>query len=143
MLAVGLFPQQAQDAVQEAYLRLYAALRDGEAIENRRAWIFRVAHNYGTRAHSRESRESALDEDLEERLADPNSNPELTAIDRQRNVRFHRAIQELSPQQRRCLYLRVEGLRYPEIGSALGISSKTVGEFLRRAITRLRKVCDE
>lgn len=143
MLAVGLYPQQAQEAVQEAYLRLYAALRRGEEIQNRRAWIFRVAHNFGMRAHDRESRDGTLDQDLEERLADPNGNPELTAVDHERNVRFHRAIQELSPQQRRCLYLRVEGLRYPEIGSALGISSKTVGEFLRRAIARLRKVCDE
>ena len=35
--------------------------------------------------------------------------------------------------------LRLEGLRYPEIGSVLGISSSAVGEFLRRAISRLKK----
>lgn len=143
MLTIGLYPQQAQEAVQEAFLRLYTALRGGEEIQNRRAWVFRVAHNVGIRAHDRESRDRMFDEDLEERLADPNSNPELTAVDRERNVRFHQAIQELSVQQRRCLYLRVEGLRYPEIGLILGINSKTVGEFLRRAVTRLRKVCDE
>lgn len=143
MLTVGLYPQQAQEAVQEAYLRLYVALRKGEEIQNQRAWIFRVAHNFGIREHDRESRSQAFDEDLEARLVDPNSNPEMTAIDRERNVRFHQAIQELSTQQRRCLCLRVEGLRYSEIGSVLGISAKTVGEFLRRAITHLRKVCDE
>jgi RNA polymerase sigma-70 factor (ECF subfamily) len=49
----------------------------------------------------------------------------------------------LSEQQKRCLFLRLEGLRYPEIGTALGISSSAVGEFLRRAITRIRKVTDE
>jgi len=37
----------------------------------------------------------------------------------------------------------MEGLRYPEIGSAMGISTSAVGEFLRRAIARLRKVRDE
>jgi len=33
----------------------------------------------------------------------------------------------------------VEGLRYPEFASVLGISASAVGEFLRRAIVRLRK----
>jgi RNA polymerase sigma-70 factor (ECF subfamily) len=55
-------------------------------------------------------------------------------------TRFHSAVKSLSEQQRRCLFLRVEGLRYPEIGSALGISASTVGEFLRRAMERLKKV---
>jgi DNA-directed RNA polymerase specialized sigma24 family protein len=37
----------------------------------------------------------------------------------------------------------MEGLHYPEIASALGISASAVGEFLRRALLRLRKVRDE
>ena len=51
--------------------------------------------------------------------------------------------QGLSEQQRRCLFLRMEGLRYPEIGTTLGISASAVGEFLRRAMVRLKKVRDE
>jgi DNA-directed RNA polymerase specialized sigma24 family protein len=37
----------------------------------------------------------------------------------------------------------LEGLRYPEIASTLGISASAVGEFLRRALARLKKVRDE
>ncbi len=37
----------------------------------------------------------------------------------------------------------MEGLRYPEIGSALGISASAVGEFLRRAMVRLKKAAVE
>ena len=40
-------------------------------------------------------------------------------------------------------FLADGGLRYPEIGAALGISASAVGEFLRRAVARLRKVRDE
>jgi RNA polymerase sigma-70 factor (ECF subfamily) len=58
-------------------------------------------------------------------------------------TRFHAAVEGLSEQQRRCLFLRMEGLRYPEIGSTLGISASAVGEFLRRAMVRLKKVRDE
>jgi RNA polymerase sigma-70 factor (ECF subfamily) len=52
-------------------------------------------------------------------------------------------VENLSEQQRRCLHLRLEGLRYPEIAAVLGISASAVGEFLRRAIVRLRKVIHE
>ena len=61
----------------------------------------------------------------------------------ERMVRFHRAVENLSDQQRRCLRLRLEGLRYPDIAAVLGISSSAVGEFLRRAIAKLRKVSRE
>jgi len=37
----------------------------------------------------------------------------------------------------------MEGLRYPEIAATLGISASAVGEFLRRAMARLKKVRDE
>ena len=65
--------------------------------------------------------------------------PEQKLLEKEQSLRFHRAIQGLSEQQRHCLFLRLEGLRYPEIGAALGIGTSTVGEFLRRAILRLRK----
>jgi RNA polymerase sigma-70 factor (ECF subfamily) len=64
-------------------------------------------------------------------------------LEREKMLRFHRAVEGLSEQQKRCLFLRMEGLRYPEIGSALGISASAVGEFLRRAMVRLKKVNDE
>jgi RNA polymerase sigma-70 factor (ECF subfamily) len=66
-------------------------------------------------------------------------NPEQSLLQREQSLRFHKAIEGLSNQQRQCLFLRLEGLRYPEIGSALGISASAVGEFLRRAIARLKK----
>jgi RNA polymerase sigma-70 factor (ECF subfamily) len=68
--------------------------------------------------------------------------PETELLERERMARFHSAVEGLSEQQRRCLLLRMEGLRYPEIGSVLGISASAVGEFLRRAMVRLKKVRD-
>jgi RNA polymerase sigma-70 factor (ECF subfamily) len=76
-------------------------------------------------------------------LADPAVNPEQSLLERERQVRFARAVANLSDQQRRCLHLRLEGLRYAEIASVLGISASAVSEFLRRAVARLRKVNHE
>jgi RNA polymerase sigma-70 factor (ECF subfamily) len=134
--------EDARDAAQEVFLRLYATLKKGEKIENPRGWVFRVAHNHGLKVRARQASEETFDPALEACLASRTEDPESGLIERERMVRFHRAVEGLSEQQKRCLFLRLEGLRYPEIGSALGISASAVGEFLRRAISRLRKVRD-
>jgi RNA polymerase sigma-70 factor (ECF subfamily) len=143
LLTLGLHPPREQEAVQEVFLRLYATLRKGEQIENPRGWVFRVAHNYGLKVRERQASETPFDPALETSLLETAASPEHQLIERERMLRFHRAVEGLSEQQKRCLFLRMEGLRYPEIGEALGISASTVGEFLRRAMSRLKKVRDE
>jgi RNA polymerase sigma-70 factor (ECF subfamily) len=143
LLTLGLTPPRAQEAVQEVFLRLYATLRKGEKIENPRGWVFRVAHNHGLKVRAQQSKEAVFDASLESRLTSSIDDPEHALLERERILRFHRAVEGLSERQRRCLFLRLNGLRYPEIGSALGISASAVGEFLRRAVIRLRKVRDE
>jgi RNA polymerase sigma-70 factor, ECF subfamily len=144
LLTLGLYPPQAQEATQEVFLRLYVTMKNKEEeIRSPRAWIFRVAHNYGLKVRARQAHEPPYDAEIETRLVNPELNPERSLLERERMGRFHRAMEGLSEQQRRCLFLRLEGLRYPEIGAALGISSSAVGEFLRRAITRIRKVTND
>ena len=140
LLTLGLHPPRAQEAAQEVFLRLYTALRKGDKLENPRAWVFRVAHNLGLKIRARQNSEEPLAPDWGEQNTGPSGNPESELLERERMTRFHSAVESLSEQQRRCLFLRMEGLRYPEIGSALGISASTVGEFLRRAMERLKKV---
>lgn len=143
LLLIGLHPPQAQEATQEVFLRLYATLVKGVVIENHRAWIFRVAHNYGLKSRTSQNRTQAFDPALETKLAAAEPSPERQYAQNERMANLHRAMESLSEQQRRCLLLRMEGLRYPEIGEALGISPSTVGEFLRRALNRLRKASHE
>ncbi|HHN72840.1 MAG TPA: LuxR family transcriptional regulator, partial [Thermopetrobacter sp.] len=47
-----------------------------------------------------------------------------------------------SPQERRCVDLRSEGLRYREIAEILGVSLSTVQTFLTRALQKLMKEVD-
>ncbi len=143
LLTLGLHPPRAQESVQEVFLRLYATLRKGEEIQNPRAWVFRVAHNLGLKVRARQETEEPFDTEVRARYAARTETPESELLDRERMLRFHDAVEGLSEQQKRCLLLRMEGLRYPEIASTLGISPSAVGEFLRRAMVRLRKVRDE
>ena len=138
LLTLGLPPPQAQEAAQEVFLRLYVALQRGDQILNLRAWIFRVAHNLGLDLRARQQ-PLPMEPELEAALHDHARSAEWTMIERERMELLAGAWKTLSPQQRQCLHLRAEGLRYREIAGAMGISISSVREFLGRAITRLRK----
>ena len=138
LLTLGLGPPQAQEATQEVFLRLCLALQRGEAIQNIRAWIFRVAHNLGHDLRARDKIQQ-LEPALEALLSDSRPGIEAELIEDERMRQIGEAWGTLSPQQRQCLYLRAEGLRYREVAEAMGISISSVREFLSRAIARLQK----
>jgi RNA polymerase sigma factor (sigma-70 family) len=64
---------------------------------------------------------------------------EETLIERERDQRFHLALEALTDRQRQCLHLRGEGLRYREIAAVLSISIDSVADALERAIHKVRK----
>lgn len=143
LLTLGVHPPKAQEAVQEVFLRLYTSLKKGEKIESMRGWVFRVAHNYGLKVRARQNVEQKFDPAFEAQLRSPAVSAERDLLDREKMSLLHEAVETLSEQQKRVLFLRMKGLRYPEIAATLGISASAVGEFLRRALLRLRKVRDE
>src|SRR5215510_13661938 len=134
----------ADDLTQEVFLRLYAHLHRGHSLENARLWAFRVAHNLAFDERQRHQRLVWLDEltwdEICASLPDPALNPEQRALQRERLRRLHQALQWLSSQERQCLLLRAEGLRYREIGEILGVGTSTVGEFFHRALRKLMKI---
>src|SRR5258708_263040 len=93
LLSLGLYPPQAQEGAQEVFLRLYATLRKGEKIQNPRAWIFRVAHNLGLKIRVRQNTRVPFDADLESHLAVSTPDPEQSLLDREKTLRFHRAVE--------------------------------------------------
>jgi RNA polymerase sigma-70 factor (ECF subfamily) len=143
LLRLGLSPSQAQDGAQESFLRLHSALKHGESIDSPRAWVFRVAHNLAVSEHRAGDRWMALDPEAEAAMTDRGPGPEARVLQRERAARLTAALAELSPQQRRCLYLRADGLRYREIAETIGVGVSTVSQFLTRAIARLRRAAGE
>jgi RNA polymerase sigma-70 factor (ECF subfamily) len=140
LLYFGIPAGRAQELAQDSFLKLYLKMSKGELIENPRAWLYKVAHNFALRFHQREAVFDDQGGGFEP--ADRSPDPEHAAMQHQRKSVFLRAIRDLSPQQRNCLHLRVEGLRYREIADVIGISTSAVGEFLRRAAVRLKGVMD-
>ena len=143
LVALGLRPSAAQDLTQEVFLKLYVAVGNSKRIQNARAWMFTVASHLALNHLRAENCQFSLSGDdvarWLESQAQPGVDPEKVILDRERAVRLQEAISSLSPQQRICLHLRAEGFRYREIAKTLGVSVPTVGEFLRRAISKLRR----
>ena len=143
LLCLGVPAAQAQEVTQEVYLRLYQTMRKGQEIQNIRAWLFRVAYHQGLKVRAREKSFHMVNPDWERFTQPEAESPERQLLHRERMSRVASALESLSPQQRNCLYLRSEGLRYREIAEIMGISLSTVNEFLRRGIARLAKAVHE
>jgi RNA polymerase sigma-70 factor (ECF subfamily) len=136
-------PAEAEEIVQEAFLRLYQQLKSGQEIGDLRSWVFRVAHNLAINQQKGRRRLETMDAEAWERLCelrqDPAPNPEQRLLQMEKFERLHAAISRLSPQERQCLHLRAEGLRYREIAEILGLSVTTVAKSLYRAINQLKE----
>lgn len=139
LLALGLDAARSQEVTQEAFLRLYAVLREGGTIDNPRGWVYRVAHNIGMDTLHRGARESAFSEAAARTVADLSRSAEQELVEKEWLEGFRDVLNQLSKQQRLCLELRAQGLQYKEIAEVLQIRTSTVGEFLRRAIHQVRK----
>lgn len=140
---IGVRPGEADDIVQEVFLRLFKHLLEQKQEENLRGWVFRVAHNLALSQYNDRSRLTLNDpedwEGLCDLLRDQSPNPEELLIAKEKTAKIDQAIYSLSDLQLQCTILRLEGFRHREIGEILGVSMATVAESLRRVINKTRE----
>jgi len=143
LLGLGLTVHDAEEVVQEVFLSLFQHLRRGGSSRNLRGWIFRVAHNLGLKQCNRNRawQQQFVDAGnvMEELHADPGSTPEEQTMSGERQKRLRSVLRALPEQDRWCLCLRAEGLRYREIAEVLGMSLGAVSLSLGRSLARLAR----
>jgi RNA polymerase sigma-70 factor (ECF subfamily) len=141
VLTCGLPLADAEDVVQETFLSLFRHLELGRPRSNLSGWIFRVAHNLALKRR-RSSLVHGVDRDhhILARQAAPDSNPEAHFAFHQMHQRLRAVFEALPEQERRCLYLRAEGLKYRDIARVLDISLGAVSASLSRALARMTRV---
>jgi len=132
LLSLGLTAADSEETLQEVFLALFQHLRAGKPRNNLRGWLFQVAHNRGLKLRQR-----PLAPGIEPA---PVPTPEEQAIANQTRRRISAVLQALPQQDRACLALRAEGLRYREIAEVLGISLGGVALSLQRAVDRVSQV---
>ena len=136
----GLLREDCEEIVQEVFVLLFLHLRAGKSRSNIRGWIFRVAHNLGLKR--RESIRRTLKivlpatQDCDSHV-DASPDPEQNLLLSQRRERTLAIVNVLPERDRRCLYLRAEGLRYRDIAGILDMSLGAVALSLARSLSRL------
>jgi RNA polymerase sigma-70 factor (ECF subfamily) len=130
----------ARDAVQEAFLRYYIALREGTTTGEARGWLYSTTRNYildRLKEHFVQNGESL---NAASRLAEDADDPEGQILRGELEATAHSL---LTPREFACLRLRSEGLKYREIGRTLKIETATVGVLLGRALRKIRAAVNE
>ncbi len=127
---------EAEDLVQEAFLRAFRALDSFEGRASLRAWLYRIAHNLCLNHVQRRPPVWQSLEDVEERsLPDRGGDAEEAGQERE-NVRlgFVALVQSLPPRQRAALVLRdVLGWSAEETARILETTVPAVKNALARA----------
>jgi RNA polymerase sigma-70 factor (ECF subfamily) len=147
LICSGVQAHEAEDVIQDTFLRLHEQLCQGVRITDPRPWLFRVAHNLSVSCHRSARRlvhpgQSANESEAVPwpEQADRRLNPEDLYLQKESLQRLEIGLASLTQQQSQCLLLRVEGLKYREIASIMGIAVSSVSELIQRAIVRLSGV---
>jgi RNA polymerase sigma-70 factor, ECF subfamily len=142
LVCLGLSKDEAQDVVQDTFLCLHRHLTAGGPQDNIRGWLFRVAHNQARNRQGSYHRRFA--EPLDPHFAPmlDETTPERMVLEKEKFHQLAKAIATLTDSERECLLLRSAGLRYREIGEALGLATSTVGDTVDRAIRKISERLD-
>lgn len=130
--------QDAEDVVQDVFLRLYAKTPRLTDDEHLKAWLIRTTINRCrdmTRAHSRRKTISLNDLPI-----DPTAFDDMQTRDEIRAA--WEAVQKLPPDERAIVHLTCfEGLSYRETARIMNLSEGSVRSRLHKARTYLKEAC--
>ncbi len=135
----------AQDAVQEAFLKCWRKRDEVRGIFNLRAWIFRVGINSGRDLRRNVWRQRSRPLlGMESSVERPALSPGETLVRLETLDRLRTALQQLRSEEREVFLLRQNTDRtYEEIGRLRGVPVGTVKTQMRAALQKLRKVLQE
>jgi RNA polymerase sigma-70 factor (ECF subfamily) len=144
----------AEDLVQETFLKALRGFDSFEPGSNFKAWIFRILRNtyLTSRSGLHARRTVSLEEELQETDAGPGLypegaidrlTPELDLIRLSNRAALESAMEQLPPPLLEVVLLcDVEEMKYKEIATVLDIPIGTVMSRLARARASLRKLLD-
>lgn len=143
--------QDAEDVVQESFLRAYRQLGNFDERASFGTWMYRIAANCSldmVRARKRRNdRVAPTDGDQMEdpmaQLASDDPSPERMTLSGEVRERVAEAMEELSPTERTAFVLRhFEGMRMEEVSRVLDCQPGAAKHSVFRAVQKLRRALD-
>jgi RNA polymerase sigma-70 factor (ECF subfamily) len=142
----------AEEVVQEAFLRAYQKLQQFAGNANFGTWVYRIAANYAIdrlrRKKNEESRrevstrkpESDTEADPLSQIRDQAPNPERLAGSAQLATKMQQALQALTPAERTAIVMRHwDGCGIDEIAEVLKSNNSATKNTVFRAVQKLRQ----
>jgi RNA polymerase sigma-70 factor (ECF subfamily) len=134
--------EDAQDVAQEAFLRCWRSQDSLPAVQNLRAWIFRVGINAAKDLQRSTWRRRARPLMGDEIMPSVDSPPPVQALEQQEVLeQLRHALMHLRPEEKEVFLLRQNGeLTYEQIAELHNRPVGTVKTQMRSALQKLRKV---
>jgi RNA polymerase sigma-70 factor (ECF subfamily) len=153
IIAITRDSQDAEDALQETFLRAYLALHTFEGRSNISSWLTRIAINSALlilrRRRARpeilfDPQPDSTTEAVVVEIKDSAPNPEEVYAQGQRRLILSRALRSLNPHLLSPLQMQMRtGSSMKEIGRALNISEAAVKTRIHRARVKLSTSCGQ
>ena len=132
----------AEDVVQNTFLRAYQQLGRFESRANFGTWVYRIAVNCAIDyMRARPKRESAEEDDTLERAAGGTGAPdaEQMVLGSEIGARVQAALNRLSDMERAAFVMRhYQGFSIEEIGRSLGLKTNATKHRIFRAVRKMR-----
>ena len=137
----------AEEVVQETFIRGYRGLPDFDARADFRTWIYRIAINCALQLLNKRRSEPAVPivEEFDDgrpglQLADGAAGPERLLLDREIEHRRHAAMEKMTTDERLAFVLRhLEGCSTEEIAEALDITPNSAKQAVFRSVQKMRR----
>jgi RNA polymerase sigma-70 factor (ECF subfamily) len=142
--------QDAEDLVQETFLRAFRQIRKYDGRAGFGTWLYRIAANCSLDLirlrKRRQEQQTMADEDGQELTAAVRSEtpgPDRQAFSGELKQLLAPALQRLSPMERTAFVLRhYEGMCIEDIGEALGVRPGAAKHSVFRAVQKLRQTLE-
>jgi RNA polymerase sigma-70 factor (ECF subfamily) len=134
--------EDAEDAVQEVFLRLFRYIHRVDARRELAPWLYRVTVNVSNDLRRRRTRQSRFQDELgqADTMTDPAAGPDQVVAARQETLVVLQALDRLSTRQRTAVVLRdIEGLSTTEVARIMRSTKATVRSLISRARLKIRE----
>ncbi len=145
----------AEEVVQEAFLRAYQKLKQFAGNSNFGTWVYRIAANYAIdrirQRNVEETRqvtpsrptEAGPEVDPVAMVKDPSASPERLAGSAELAAKMKQALEALTPAERTAIVMRHwEGCAIEEIAVVLNSNTNATKNTVFRAVSKLRKALE-